>query len=266
MLLIACLLVLCGCGATKPDTGDVTGSDHPPSDTQTDTQTPDPAPVPEKVTVYLLEKDAMFDSGEICYIYDENYNIDSCKATTIENEIRYNGYFEEKDANGMAAKYRIQWPDGESGDIRVLTYFADGKLKEDLVEGSNFTGFQYEYDRKGDRAEKREYYEGILETVTYYEYDGETLSAVYAETKEGDKVFECRIQDGRITEKVCYEADGSSYSYLYAYDTNGNLIQTSFVFEGETLPCDIYTYKAVEVDADRAYYLQAQQAYLLDIV
>ena len=257
--------------ATEPTTESLPETQAPtetPTEPATEAAT-EPATEPtqtqkEKVTVYLLEKTVTYDNGSTEYYYDEDYNIASYKVFTIENEIMYTAYFEEQNANGMACVLRTEWPDGIGNEPRNLTYFEDGKLKEEQIAGSNYTGYQYEYDQKGDMTEKREYYDGILESIVYYSYDGETLSAVYCEDKEGNKVFECRIENGLVTEKVFFDT-GSEYGYSYEYDENNNLVKTTFSYDGEIYPSEQYYYKAVEVDADRAWYLLAQQNYLLPI-
>ena len=270
--LFACLL-FCGCKADTP-----TSADPAEEPTQEQTQTPaentpetEAAPEEtdqtssEKVTVYLLDQSFLYDSGHTEYKYDQACNIDSYTVFTLENEPMYTAYFEEKDNNGMACQHRVEWPDDMGGDTRSLTYFADGKLKEEQYVGSNYSGYQYEYDQKGDMIQKREYYDGILETIVYYEYDGETLIAVYCEDKAGNRLFDCLVENGLITEKICYDSE-SQYSYLYEYDSHNNLIEMTMLYDGESIPCEQYSYKAVEVDADRAGYLLSQQRYLLPIV
>ena len=67
-----------------------------------------------------------------------------------------------------------------------------------------------------------------------------------------------------IIEKVVYSTESmEGCSYRYEYDGNGNLVAEYFLFDGELMPNMTYSYKAVEVDADRAGYLKYQQAYLL---
>lgn len=268
--IIICLL-LCGCQtpaptpAPTPDPAPTGPADTPPTPpTDTEPTTP-PQPDADPVTVYLLEETVLFDSGYTKYSYDENYNIDSYTVYTIEKEPMYTAYFEEKDANGMPCKYRAQWPDDGGGETRTLSYFADGKLNEEQMVGGNFSGYQYEYDLKGDITEKREYYDGILESTVYFEYDGETLRAVYGEDPDENRLFDCRIENGLITEKICYEND-SSYSYIYKYDENKNLVETRFIYEGEDMPAEQFYYKAVEVDPYRAMYLLEQQKYLQPVV
>jgi len=244
-----------------PATQAPTGATAEPTIEATTTPTQDQM---EKVTVYLLEKTILFDSGSTEYYYDENYNIDSYEVFTIENETMCEVYFEEKDANGMAWVLRTEWPEGIGNETRNLTYFQDGKLKEEQIAGSNYSGYQYEYDQKGDRTEKREYYDGIVQSVVYYEYDGEMLKAAYCEDIAGNKVFECRIENGLVMEKVFFDSD-SEYGYNYEYDENNNLVKTTFCYDGQNTPGEQFFYKAVEVEADRAHYLQEQQKYLIPI-
>lgn len=270
---LICLL-LCGCGKfftppteiaaqLQPATG-ATIESTSTTQAPTEVSTAPTEPKAEKVTVYLLTEVTFFDSGSTEYYYDENYNIDSYKVFTIENTIMYEAFFEEKDTNGMPCVIRTQWPEESGDEIRNLTYFEDGKLKEEQTSDSNYSGYQYAYDQKGDRTEKREYYDGILQSVVYYEYDGELLSAAYCEDNAGNKVFECRIENGLITEKIFFDSD-SEYGYRYEYDENNNLVQTTFYYDGESIPGDQYFYKAVEVDAERAHYLREQQKYLISI-
>lgn len=272
LLLLTCLL-LCGCETDAPATEPVTESVQvqtqpvttpvekattPAEQTTTEEVAETTQPKSEKVTVYLVEESFLFDSGRTTYHYDENYNIDSYTVYTMENEVRYTAYFENKDSNGMAGSFREQWPESSTGYI--LTHFADGKLKEIQLDDGSLTGTQYEYDQKGDITEKRDYYDGILHSIVYFEYDGETLSAVYGEDAEGNKVFDCRIENGLIVEQRF-----SDYTMFYKYDANNNLMESSILYEGETLPSEQYTYKAVEVDAERAYYLLEQQKFLVSI-
>jgi len=275
---LTCML-LCGCEADSPPSTDPATeptqeqiqllteptAENTPATKPTHEATIEPTQAKtETVTVYLLEELILYDSGSTEYHYDENYNIDSYTVFTIENEPMYTAYFEEKDSNGMACRYRAEWPGAAGGETRTLTYFADGKLKEEQYDGSLFSGYQYAYDLKGDVTEKREYYDGTLQTVVYYEYNGEILESVYCEDQEGNKLFDCLLENGRITEKICFDSD-SNYSYLYEYDENNNLIQTTILYEDEMIPCEQYSYKAVEVEAARAWYLLEQQKYLLPI-
>lgn len=220
---------------------------------------------PEKVTVYLLVKAIYYDSGYAEYYYDEDFNIQRSVSVTLENDLRYTEYFEMADANGMPQRTWIQWPDGAAGDIWDLTYFEEGKLLEKQLADSSYTGCQYTYDFLGNRTETREYYEGILQTAIYCEYLEEELKAAYCVDQAGNTIFECRIQDGRVVEKIFADSE-TTYGYLYEYDENGNLVQTSFYYDGETIPGDQYIYMAVEVDADRAKYLIEQQKLLIFIV
>ena len=232
---------------------------------QTTTQIPEtqdttePAPVlPEKVTVYLLEKEVLFDSGYTEYTYDKNYNITGSTTYSIENDVMFTTTFSAFDVNGMPCKVETH------GENRTMVWFQDGKLKEEQYDGSNFSGVQYEYDQKGDIIEKRSYYDGILETIVYYQYEGDKLSAVYGEDRVGTLQFECLIENGRIVE-ASYYTDGG-YRNVYEYDQQGNLVQDWFVFEGEKTPGTQYSYKAVEVDPSRVPYLLQQQKYLIPIV
>lgn len=283
---LLCCLLLCGCdtpdaakepnpqtepateAATQPVTEPVTESTPTPQEPivvptePLDSPTEPPKTDAKKVTVYLLKNVTYFDSGSVAYHYDENHNIDSYTMYTIENTTMYETFFEEKDANGMACVVRSQWPEDIGNETRNLTYSEDGKLTEELIADSNFSGFQYAYDQAGNRTEKREYYDGILQSAVYYEYDGKLLTAAYCEDNAGNKVFECRIENGLIVEKA-YSGEG--YGYRYEYDKDNNLIEISFYQDGETIPGDQYFYEAVEVDGSRAQYLQEQQNYLITI-
>lgn len=228
-------------GTTAPETEPATE----PSDPQ------------EKVTVYLVERTDYYDSGYVAYSYDENYNIVSYDVYTIENDLMYSTVFTEHNTYGMPCKY------SQHGENWTLSWFEDGKINE-AQEGSGFSGYQYEYDMKGDITEKRGYYEGILVDTVYYEYNGEELIRVYCVDSTGEQTYECKIENGIIVEKTFSETAGDIV-YYYEYDANGYLIEENSLLEGEMMPVQIHTYKAVEVDADRAMYLLEQQKYLLSI-
>lgn len=219
----------------------------------------------EKVTVYLLVKTTAFDSGCDEFYYDEDFNIVSGYSYDIENNLLYTTSFESKDENGMPLLVRTQWPEGYDDEIWNLVYAEDGKLLEQQLAGSSYTGYQYTYDFLGNRTETREYYEGILQTAVYCEYLEEELKVAYCVDQAGNTVFECRIQDGRVVEKIFNDPE-TTYGYLYEYDENGNLIQMTCYYDGEIIPGNQYIYMAVEVDADRAKYLIEQQKLLIFIV
>ena len=103
-----------------------------------------------------------------------------------------------------------------------------------------------------------------MESVVYYEYDGNLLTAAYCEDSEGNRIFECRIENGFVVERVLFDHDVKS-GYLYEYDENNNLSQLSFYYDGDSIPGDHYFYIAVEVDAERAHYIREQQKYLIPI-
>lgn len=272
---LVCCLMLCGCQITITPATEASAPSTEAAPTASTGETAEPTeatvtataaptlPAEEKVTVYLLEKTVIFDSGYTEYTYDGSNSIDCYTTYTIENELMCKGLFEQKDENGMAGCFRLQWPDGQSED-RTLAYFGDGKLKEELYTGSNYTGNQYDYDQVGNLTQKREYYDGVLFSLTCYEYDGETLVSAYGEDKEGNRLFECRVENGRIVETKHYDY-GTPQSCLYKYDENGNLIETSYLIEGEKIPGEQYTYRMVEVDWQQAHYLQLQQRYLIPI-
>lgn len=281
---LVCLL-LCGCGKTAPDPTQPALQTQPsqapsvqttaaPQETIPETQAPTepPAeptaeptqPAPEMVTVYLLTNVTVYDSGSTQYHYDENYNITSYEVLTIENTLMYEVFFELQNENGMACAVRAQWPEDTGSEIRYLTYTKDGKLSEEQIAGSNYTGYQYAYDAHGNRTEKREYYDGILQSVVYYEYTGTTLDAAWCQDNAGTVIFECRIDNGRILEKNYYDSS-VRYGYRYDYDENNNPYSSTFYYDGENLPGERFFYQAVEVTAERAKYLLEQQRYLLSI-
>ena len=259
-LTVGCLL-LSGCDITF--NGEISAEKHEkkPEKEQEDPTT-EPAQ-PEKVTVYLVESTAFFDSGSVEYVYDADFNILSYQVLTLDKDVMYSAAFDERDANGMPRSFKTQWPEGYGNEEWALSWFQDGKLQEAQMNG-NFTGYQYAYDEKGDVTEKRSYYQGILEGVTRYEYDGEELIRVYHEDPQGEHVFDCRVENGIIIEKSFSQSAGG-YAYFYEYDANGNLVKETGLVEGETVPIQSHTYKAVEVEPERVPFLLAQQKYLLDI-
>lgn len=280
VLLVVCLL-FCGCQAA-----DLTSTESTPENSQaptqvtteaptgTSTEAPTEAPTeptqtqPEKITVYLLTETMFCDNGRSEYFYDENHNIDSRKDYDIENQYRGSVSYVEKDAGGMPCMIWEQYAGWDDAVVHSLTYFADGKLKEEQLNANewNYTGWQYEYDQKGDVTEKREYYEGILQSTVIYEYDGDELIRVYCEDPQGTHIYDCRVENGVIVEKVIYSTESmEGGSYRYEYDDNGNLVTEYILIEGELMPNMTYGYKAVEVDAECAGYLLKQQAYLLSI-
>ena len=107
---------------------------------------------------------------------------------------------------------------------------------------------------------------GILSSrdTVYYEYNGDELCRVYSEDPEGNHTYDCRVENGIIVEKS-FSQEAGGYTYFYEYDENGNLIKETALLDGELIPIQTHTYRAVEVDADRAMYLLEQQKYLLSI-
>jgi len=218
---------------------------------------------PGTVTVYLLTESFFCDNGRSEFFYDANYNIDTRKDYDIENNYLGCVNYIEKDQNGMPC---MIWEETRTENVYNLTYFEDGKLKEELlnVNESNFTGWQYEYDQMGNMTEKREYYEGILQSTLLFEYNGDELIRAYCQDPQENHLYDCRVENGVIIEKVVYSTESmEGCSYRYEYDGNGNLTAEYFLFDGELMPNMTYSYKAVEVDAHRAGYLKYQQAYLL---
>lgn len=261
IVLLVCLL-FCGCDIPINTPTDPAGKPiKKPASSMTDpTQTPAESVAPDKVTVYLLDKTVLYDSGYTQYHYDENYNIIQYEVFTIEDDLMYTGYYENKDANGMPGKHRTDWDSGSS-EVWNLTWSEDGKLMEEQYDGA-YTGYQFEYDQAGKLVEKREYYQGELFATVWYEYDGEVLQRIHCTDTEGKQCYVCLAENGHIVEKIYYEwYPGTAYEYKY--DNYGNLDQ-SILHDGEyTSPSEVYSYKAVEVDSDRAEYLLAQQRYLL---
>ena len=279
-IILAMGLLLCGCSLLDPADKE-TKPKHSwvptglPTAATTEAATQDPtiaateattAPTqakPETVTVYLLTESFFCDNGRSEYFYDANYNVDTRKDYDIENNYLGRVNYIEKDRNGMPC---MIWEETRTENVYNLTYFEDGKLKEELlnVNESNYTGWQYEYDQKGDMTEKREYYEGILQSTLIFEYNGEELIRAYCEDPQGNHLYDCRVENGLIIEKVVYSTESmEGCSYRYEYDDKGNLVTEYFLFDGELMPNMTCSYKAVEVDADRAGYLKYQQAYLL---
>ena len=276
-------LLLCACGEkpvapTQPETQPAQTQTTAATEATTEapTQAPTQAPTEpsveettapakvEKVTVYLLEKSFLCDSGSTEYSYDENGNIISCKIYTMENDLMYTTYFEEPDANGMAGVRRDAWGDG-ADQCRTLVWEADGKLKEEQFDTA-FSGYQYEYDESGHITEKREYYEGILVSVVYYTYTDGVLSAVHNEDPQGVKQYDCRVENGKILEKTHYTSEGTvDFSYSYEYDKKGRLVASTFTSEGATEPSETFQYRKMQVDPARVPYLMSQQNYLLSI-
>ncbi len=270
LVLLLCLL-LAGCtaltdnginpplqntDATSTTTGETTLATAPSEDASIDG--------PAAVTVYLLDRVNLYDSGYTQYYYDENGNIDYYDMMTIENELRYSCRFEEPDANGMPCKVRLQW-DAETVTSTTLRYYADGKLQEAQEDGTNYTGYQYAYNAAGNLSEKREYYDGMLQSEVRCEYDGDVLSGVFCENADGEAVYECLVKNGRIAEKISYEYEYDSRVF-YEYDAQGNLIKITYLADGETEAVESYSYKTIETDANHAQYLCQQQAYLLSII
>lgn len=267
-------LLLSGCCFTVPaPENPVT----PPAQTQATTAaaeetvpSTEPAPTepvptePELVTFYLLEKSAIYDSGYTKYLYDDNYNILSSATFTIENDPFYSNFYENQDANGMPCQIRTVWPGSSNSESVVLEYFPDGRIREEMYVGSEYTGFQFEYDQNGNMTQKREYYMGQLFNAVYYSYNGNEPIRIYSENGDSQMVYDCVIENGRIFEKVCYDYE-SPYSYFYEYDQNGCLTRQTILIDGEESPVIEYTYKAVEVDVSRVPYLQVQQDLLISL-
>lgn len=266
VLVLLCVL-LCGCdndiniGTSNNDTptdttAAATAAQTAATDPTAAAQQPTEA-LPEKVTVYLLDSAQIFDSGRMEYIYDENDNILSVNIYTIENDLMYTVYFEECDLDGIPASYRLEWATG-GGERYTITYTDNAKITELRYDGGNFTGTQFEYDQNGRMTEQRQYYEGILETATYFEYSGGVLVRSYCENASGEIVYQCRVENGLIMEYIYSEEQGG-HRRLCEYDKAGNLLSDSYIYDEVTTPGTFYTYRTVEVDANRAIYLVGQQ-------
>ncbi len=217
------------------------------------------------VAVYLLDEVSLSDSGYTRYYYAENGNIDYYEVMTIENDLRFSCHFEEPDANGMPCKVRLQW-DEETGSSTTIRYHADGKIQEEQEDGSNYTGYQYSYNSAGDLSEKREYYDGMLQSMVRCEYEDDVLSGVFCENADGDAVYECVVKNGRIAERINYEYEDYHTRAVFEYDAQGNLTKITYLADGEPEAVELYSYKLIETDANRAQYLRQQQAYLLSII
>lgn len=270
LLIFALLLglLLTGCISVDPENPDAYTDPTTEATTVATTETTEPTTEPIECdpyfcTVYLLEETGIYDSGSIKYYYDENYNITRYDCLTIENELHYQVVFSEQNEMGMPCKVTHQWP-GDYSYSSTLSYFMDGKIKEEQEDGSNYTGFQYDYDQKGDLIAKREYFDGMLQSVVSYVYDGETLVSVTCEDVEGNLLYDTVVDNGRI-EKVNYYNEGYAYSYAYEYDSNGNIIGETYIADGESSPAVQYRYKAVEVPPDRVLCLLQQQSYIINL-
>lgn len=224
-------------------------------------------PKPETVTVYLLEKTEILDTGYKQFSYDSNYNIHACDGFTMDDDFWFSIYFVEKDKNGMAYMLWEEWADG-SGKTFLVTYGEDGRLQEAIYERSNYSGVQCTYDDKGRLSEMSDYSDGILQSTAYYVYRGDELWQLWCEDPYGNHLYDCRVEDGVILETVYYTSDGGySHSYMYEYDANGNLVCENFMSAEEgSFTQKVHHYKAVEVDAARAQYLLRQQEQLTTIV
>lgn len=259
LTLFICIL-LCGCGKAGTAPGE-SGLDDNTSSTTLSTETPSQPNQPEKVTVYLLEKSVLADSGYTEYFYDENYNLIKYDTFTIENALRFTCYYEDRDANGMPLKVREVWgPD--YCNVYTLTWDNDGKLLEEVGDSN----IKYDYDAAGKLIKKSEYYEGALFSAVHYEYNGDMLTKIYRTNADERLEFECRVENNRIVEKRYYDEQGNvEYTFDLVYDKNGNLTKEIEHYEDETATSKLYTYKAVEVDANRAQYLLELQKHLLAI-
>ena len=239
----------------------------PTSPTQASTEPTQPSTEPVtqgKVTVYLLENTNLYDSGYTEYIYDSSNNIFAYKVFSIERQLMYTVYFEQPDANGMPTVCRADWGDGTT-DTRNLAWHPNGKIQQEQYD-PGFSGYQYDYDPAGNVIEKREYFDGILQSCVYYDYNGQQLQKIFSMDAEGNTLFVCVMENGHVAERICYDMDGTyAYSYYYTYDENGNILQETMNYDGTQIPSQTFTYRAVEVDAALAPYLINQQQYLLPL-
>lgn len=271
ILLLSCLLLSTGCCCivggqeeTVPGPDNTDPVDAPEQVESVPATKPTAEPEPEMVTVYLVDEIAMADNGSLFFEYDEEGNLKSEKMYSIEGNHLYTKHYEDPDENGMPRKIRTEWIEYDTY-CTTLSYFADGKIEYEMSDEDEYTGYQYSYDLKGDLVEKREYYEGILESIVICEYDGEELTAVYCEDADGTPVYEATLSNGRIVEKFFLDPDYPS-AYMYAYDENGNLHTEEYVADGMRMVVSMYSYKTIEVDYDRAQYLLKQQDYILSLL
>ena len=252
LLSIALLVMVAGCagGNTEPTLKETT----PMKSDTTD------ATGPAKVTVYLLDKVATDYGDYTVYSYDENYNVDCCESLDESGTIFCTTYFEEKDANGMAGVLREVW-DSQDTYIGTLTWSQDGKLlkKNEDVE------LVFEYNETGKLVEVKEYYDGGFSATFYYEYEGDVLQRLYCMNAEEYMTFECEAENGLIVNKTCYYDGGKGCCHDFRYDENGNMVEQREYWEDDPNGTSTisYSYKAVEVAADRAPYILAQQKYLV---
>lgn len=283
--LLLCMVLLCGCQNIAPtppapenDPPENTSAQTPVTNDPVDDPSEDPSEEPsqepseepseeptqpELVTVYLLQEAFLFDNGPMSFYYDENHNVAGYNFNDMEGQTIFTGHFAQPDGNGMPSRYGTVWYDGSAGEDHTLVWDQDGKLLE-VQTGEAFTGSQYDYDEQGRLLERRDYYEGMLDSAVYYEYDGDTLSACWSEDSLCNKKFDCRVAEGRIVEQTFYDYS-TPYGYTYEYDENGNLVQSLFVFDGDALPAVQYTYIQVQVSPERAQYLREQQKYLMTL-
>jgi antitoxin component YwqK of YwqJK toxin-antitoxin module len=167
------------------------------------------------------------------------------------------------DENGMPGRIVNEWP--EMSYTHLVSYFADGRRKEILEEGFNYTGHQYAYDATGNMVEKRGYYDGILDTMVIMSYEGQMLVDCYGTDAEGNVIYDTVVENGRITEKNYQDTD-YAYGYNYEYDENGNLVAEYYKENGEAHQISMYEYTVVQVSWERAQYLQQQQQQLKSII
>ena len=226
---------------TKPNTADATES--------------------AKVTVYLLDKVTTDYGDYTVYFYDENYNVDRCESLNESGSVFCTTYFEEKDENGMAGVLREVW-DSQDTYIGALTWSRDAKL----LKKNKDVELIFEYDEAGKLVEVTEYYDGAFSATFCFEYKDDVLQRLYCMSAEEYVTFECEAKNGLIVKKNCYYYDGSkACCHDFSYDENGNLVEQREYWEEN--PNDTtttsYSYKTVEVAADQALYILAQQKYLV---
>ena len=241
IMTLICML-LCGCSKGDDNTGNPTF----PQNTR---------PHPEKLTVYLLEKADLADTGYINYQYDGKNNVTGYTVFTLEDEEMFRGEFSDFDANGMARSYQAH------GERYTVSYYTNGKLQQMQIEDSGFSGNRWVYNDNGELTERQEYYRDELTSVERYVYENGVLVDAWGEDNAGNRLYECKISKGLVTEIVYADALGGE-TYVYEYDENGNMIAADMVVEGETVPVARYSYRAVEVDYDRGCCLLEQQSFL----
>ncbi len=134
--------------------------------------------------------------------------------------------------NELYTELSCEYDEGDYGEldgISYYTYSADGLVTSVMVD--------------------LEPYDGVVEAIYEYVYDGEQVVEYYADS-DGDTLWDLSQQitwqdDGRWeTYVVSYYTDGSvtdEYTYTATYDTDGHLIQSDVSGDGDSGPVS-YTF------------------------